>query len=182
RTYQSGCTGYQNLHIHPLSLNKLIVRLTVHPDSGITPTVWPPENGSSTIEDPLFFCICPKMSDPLAQIVTLLQPTAPFSKRGSAAGRWRVHRTEVGNPFYCAILEGMCRLEADGHDEIVLQEGDFVLIPTAHNFTMSSLLPASDEHIISTPLILPNGEHRLGDPEEAPDTRLLVGYCVFRSP
>jgi len=76
----------------------------------------------------------------------------------------------------------MCRLEADGHDEIVLQEGDFVLIPTAHNFTMSSLLPASDEHIISTPLILPNGEHRLGDPEEAPDARLLVGYCVFRSP
>jgi AraC-type DNA-binding domain-containing proteins len=122
------------------------------------------------------------MSDPLAQIVTLLRPTAPFSKRGSGAGRWRVRRTEAGRPFYCAVLEGSCRLEADGHDEIKLREGDFVLIPSAYNFTMSSVLPASEEHVISMPLILPNGEHRLGSPDEPPDVRLLVGYCVFRSP
>lgn len=122
------------------------------------------------------------MPDPLAQIVTLLQPTAPFSKRGSGSGRWRVLRAEVGRPFYCAILEGSCRLTADGHDEIRLREGDFVLIPSAYNFTMSSLMPTSDEDIVSTPWVLPNGEHRLGDPEGPPDVRLLVGYCVFRSP
>lgn len=122
------------------------------------------------------------MIDPLAQVVALLQPTAPFSKRGSGAGRWRVLRAEVGRPFYCAILEGSCRLTADGHDEIRLEAGDFVLIPSADNFTMSSLMPAGDEDIVSTACVLPNGEHRLGDPEAPADVRLLVGYCVFRSP
>ena len=121
------------------------------------------------------------MSDPLAQVVTLLQPTAPFSKTGSGAGRWRIRRTEVGRPFYCAILEGACRLEADGHDEIVLREGDFVLIPSAHNFTMSSHMPTGTEDIVYKPITLPNGEHRLGSPDGPPDVRLLVGYCVFRS-
>lgn len=122
------------------------------------------------------------MSDPLAQIVTLLQPTAPFSKRGSGAGRWRVFRAEAGRPFYCAILEGACRLTADGHDEIILEEGDFVLIPSAYHFTMSSFVPASDEDIVSTPWVQPDGEHRLGEREGPADVRLLVGYCAFRSP
>lgn len=121
------------------------------------------------------------MSDPLAQVVTLLQPTAPFSKRGSGAGRWRIHRTEVERPFYCAILEGTCRLEADGHDEIVLREGDFVLIPSAHNFTMSSHMPTGTEDIVHKPIVLPDGEYRLGSPDGPPDVRLLIGYCVFRS-
>lgn len=122
------------------------------------------------------------MLDPLAQIVTLLQPAAPFSKRGSGAGRWSVRRSKVGRPFYCAILEGGGRLDADGHDEIVLGEGDFVLIPSATNFTMSSLLPTGTEHIVDRPVVLPNGEIRLGRPDGPPDVRLLVGYCIFRSP
>ena len=81
------------------------------------------------------------MADPLAQVVTLLQPAAPFSKRVSGAGRWSLRPTEVGRPFYCAILAGTCRLAADGHEEILLREGDFVLIPSAHNFTMSTHAP-----------------------------------------
>ncbi|MBS3666402.1 AraC family transcriptional regulator [Vreelandella boliviensis] len=122
------------------------------------------------------------MLDPFAQVVALLQPAASFSKRGSGAGRWSVHRSEVGGPFYCAILEGGCRLKAEGHDEIVLMEGDFVLIPSAQNFAMSSLQPAGAKDIVSTPILLPNGEHRLGSANDPPDVRLLLGYCVFRSP
>ena len=120
--------------------------------------------------------------DPLAQVVTLLQPATPFSKRGSGAGRWRVLRTEVGRPFYCAILEGACRLKADGHDEIVLEEGDFVLLPSAYNFSMSSHSPTTPEDIVHTSIVLPDGEHRVGTPDGSPDVRFLVGYCVFRSP
>ncbi|MGO2240721.1 MAG: AraC family transcriptional regulator [Halomonas sp.] len=122
------------------------------------------------------------MLDPFAQVVTLLQPAAPFSKRGSGSGRWSVHRSKVGGPFYCAILEGGCRLEAEGHDEIVLMEGDFVLIPSAQNFAMSSLLPTGAKDIVSAPILLPNGEHRLGSVDDPPDVRLLLGYCIFRSP
>ena len=36
------------------------------------------------------------MSDPLAQIVSLLKPSASFSKQVIAGGRWIVRRTDVG--------------------------------------------------------------------------------------
>lgn len=121
------------------------------------------------------------MPDPLAQVVTLLQPTAPYSKLGSGAGRWRVVRTDVGRPFYCLVLEGCCRLTPEGDGEIVLREGDFVLVPSAQDFTMSSEAPAGAADLVHAPVVLANGEHRLGRAEGPPDVRLLVGYCKFRS-
>src|ERR1700756_634123 len=89
------------------------------------------------------------MVDPLAEVVTLLQPGATFSKVVSGAGRWRVRRSEAGRPFYCVILDGACRLAVDGREAITLQKGDFVLIPSAYDFTMSSLEPMASEDIDS---------------------------------
>src|SRR5580692_10452064 len=102
------------------------------------------------------------MVDPLAEVVTLLQPGASFSKIVNGAGPWRVRRSEAGRPFYCVILEGSCRLAVDGHEPITLQAGDFVLIPSAHGFAMSSLDPATSEDTETSPVALPNGEFRLG--------------------
>jgi AraC-like DNA-binding protein len=121
--------------------------------------------------------------DPLAQIVTLLQPSARFSKLVSGAGRWRVRRTEEdGQPFYCVILDGSCRLEVEGQEPIILQAGDFVLIPSVHGSSMSSLEPAATAEINLPPLLLPHGEFRIGLDSGPPDVRLLVGHCVFGSP
>lgn len=39
------------------------------------------------------------MSDPLAEMAALLQPSTPSSKLVSGAGRWRVRRAEAGKPF-----------------------------------------------------------------------------------
>ena len=102
------------------------------------------------------------MIDPLAEIVTLLQPGARFSKVVSGAGPWRVRRAEAGQPFYCVILDGSCRLAVDGREPITLQAGDFVLIPSAYGFTMSSLDPATSEDIDTSPVALLDGEFRLG--------------------
>jgi AraC-like DNA-binding protein len=115
-------------------------------------------------------------------VVTLLQPRAPHSKVAIGAGPWSVRRSETGLPFYCAVLEGTCRLSADGHDSLVLEAGDFVLIPTAPNFTMSSLTPPTSGHIARLPIALPDGEYRHGDPDGPPDVRSLIGYCTFGSP
>lgn len=120
--------------------------------------------------------------DPLAEVVTLLQPGAPFSKVVSGAGRWNVRRTEFGQPFYCVILTGSSRLVVDGHEPVTLQEGDFVLIPSAYGFTMSSLEPTTSEGTDRPPILLPHGEYRLGIEIGPPDVRLLVGHCVFGSP
>jgi AraC-like DNA-binding protein len=122
------------------------------------------------------------MVDPLAEVVTLLQPGAPSSKIVSGAGRWSVRRAEYGQPFFCVILDGSCRLAVDGHEAITLQEGDFVLIPAALSFTMSGLEPATPADFDPTAVFMLNGEVRRGNRSGPPDVRLLVGYCVFGSP
>jgi AraC-like DNA-binding protein len=122
------------------------------------------------------------MVDPLAEVVTLLQPGASFSKIVSGAGPWRVRRSEAGRPFYGVILDGSCRLSVDGHEPITLQAGDFVLIPSAYGFAMSSLDPATSEDTETSPVALLDGEFRLGIQSGPPEVRLLIGYCVFGSP
>jgi len=122
------------------------------------------------------------MADPLAEVVTLLQPQARHSKVASGAGPWRIRRAEFGQPFYCAILEGGCHLEVDGQAPVTLQAGDFVLIPAADSFTMTSLAPMASHAPDTTPVQLLRGEFRLGTQDGPPDYRVLVGHCVFGSP
>jgi AraC-like DNA-binding protein len=124
----------------------------------------------------------PEMIDPLAQVVTLLQPRTPSSKIASGSGQWRVHRSEAGRPFYCAVLEGSCRLSVDGIEPMVLEVDDFVLIPAVNDFAMSSLLPTGPQHVVESPTRLPNGESRLGTLNGPVDVRSVIGYCVFDSP
>jgi AraC-like DNA-binding protein len=119
------------------------------------------------------------MVDPLAEVVALLRPGMPFSKVVNAAGRWRVRRSEYGRPFYCLIIEGSCRLAVDGAEPLILAPSDFVLIPSADSFSMSSLEPPVTE---AAPVILANGEVRLGTQSGAPQMRSLIGYCEFGSP
>jgi hypothetical protein len=54
-------------------------------------------------------------SDPLSEVIALLQPRTVFSKRISGAGRWSVRYSDFGQPSFCAVLEGRCRLAVDGH-------------------------------------------------------------------
>jgi hypothetical protein len=122
------------------------------------------------------------MVDPLAEVVTLLQPAATASKVVGGAGHWRVRRSEAGQPFYCAILEGACRLRVARHEPVTLQSGDFVLIPSAYRFTVSSLEPPASEDADTSPVALLHGEFRLGTQSGPPGVLMLVGHCVFGSP
>ncbi|MGE7417741.1 cupin domain-containing protein [Methylobacterium tarhaniae] len=121
------------------------------------------------------------MSDPLADVVTLLRPRAAFSKSVSASGPWRVRRAEHGRPFYCAALEGSCRLTIRDRNPVVLEQGDFVLIPAADAFEMSSFTPPT-ESSETMPVEVGPGEFRVGRQDGPADVRMLVGYCTFGSP
>ena len=121
------------------------------------------------------------MVDPLAEVVTLLQPTARFSKHVVGAGSWRIRRSDAGQPFYCAVLEGGCRLALDGDEPIVLQAGDFVLVPAAYEVTMSSLVPHAGA-AETVPTALGPGLFRIGAQEGPTDLRILAGHCSFGSP
>jgi len=120
------------------------------------------------------------MSDPLAQVVGLLQPSATFSKLVIAVGAWAVRRSDDGRPFYCAVLEGSCRLSISGREPITLEGGDFVLVPAACDFTTSSLEPPPYGMELETAELSP-GVFRLGRPGDPPNARMLVGHCAFGS-
>jgi AraC-like DNA-binding protein len=121
------------------------------------------------------------MIDPLTDVVTLLQPSARFSKAVVGAGRWHIRRSDAGQPFYCVVLEGGCRATIDGHATIELQAGDFALVPAAHGVAMSSLEPPA-AGIESTPVAQGHGLFRIGTQEGPTDMHMLVGHCSFDSP
>ena len=122
------------------------------------------------------------MIDPLAETVALLQPSAPLSKIVSGKGPWSTRRSGFRQPFYCLTLEGSGRLAVDGHAPILLREGDFTLIPSGDDFTMSDLASVDPDMLHSPIFTLPHGEIRHGVEEGPADVRYLVGYCVFGSP
>ncbi len=120
------------------------------------------------------------MADPLTEVVGLLRPSASLSKLVTAGGAWAVRRSDSGQPFYSAVLDGACRLAVPGEDELVLAAGDFVLIPAACAFSVSSLDPPT-RNLVSYPVEVNPGIFRLGEPDEPPNARMLVGHCTFAS-
>ena len=122
------------------------------------------------------------MTDPLSEVIALLQPRTVFSKRISGAGRWGVRYSDFGQPSFCAVLEGHCRLAVDGQRAVTLETGDFVLLPATPGFTMSSFEPVEPERILPKVSTAPREEARHGTRGGRPDVRLLGGYFVFDSP
>jgi AraC-like DNA-binding protein len=122
------------------------------------------------------------MHDPLSEILALLRPRTVFSKRISGAGRWGVRYSEFGQPSFCAVLEGSCRLAVDGHRALTLEAGDFILLPATPGFTMSGFEPVRPERIDPKVTSTSLGEVRHGRRGGRPDVRLLGGYFVFDSP
>jgi AraC-like DNA-binding protein len=122
------------------------------------------------------------MKDPLSEVIALLQPRAVFSKRISGAGRWGVRYSEFGQPSFCAVLEGSCRLAVDGQRALTLEAGDFVLLPATPGFTMSGFEPVRPDRVDPRVSPAPTAEVRHGTRGGRPDVRLLGGYFVFDSP
>ena len=120
-------------------------------------------------------------SDPLAEIVTLLKPAARFSKLVEFAGLWRTRRKGTGEPFYCAVLEGRCRVLTDGQSAMTLEAGDFLLVPAMHDIVNESIetLPAG---ITTTPVEISPGYFRVGSQEGLAEVRAQIGHCTFASP
>jgi AraC-like DNA-binding protein len=122
------------------------------------------------------------MVDPLSEVIALLRPRTVFSKVISGAGRWGVRYSDFGQPSFCTVLDGSCRLAVDGQDALTLEAGDFVLLPTTPGFTMSGFDPVTPTFIDPNATPAPTDEIRHGSPEGDPDVRLLGGYFVFESP
>lgn len=122
------------------------------------------------------------MIDPLSEIIALLRPRTVLSKGITGAGRWGVRYSAFGQPSFCAVLEGRCRLVVDGHHPLTLEVGDFVLLPATPGFTMSGFEPVRPTRIDPKRTATATGEVRHGTRGGRPDVRLLGGYFAFDSP
>ncbi|KGF69741.1 AraC family transcriptional regulator, partial [Hoeflea sp. BAL378] len=119
------------------------------------------------------------MSDPLSEVIQLLRPRAVFAKEISGRGRWAVRYAEFGLPGFCAMTEGQCRLAVDGEAPVVLEKGDFVLLPATPAFTLSSIDPGPPVHVDPNAAAAGEGATRYGRTEGAPDMRQFGGYFSF---
>lgn len=121
------------------------------------------------------------MTDPLAEMVTMLEPRAPYSKAVDGAGSWRMRRDGDGHVVYTVVLTGAALLQAEGKPPVRLEEGDFALIPASFGIMVSSLDPPPPE-LLSDNVVRPDGTIRHGRQDGPPDVQRLVGHCVFGSP
>lgn len=122
------------------------------------------------------------MADPFSEIITLLQPKASYSKLVHASGPFRVHHDDVNEAFYCSLLVGCACLEVEGKEPLVLNAGDFVLIPAVKSFTFSSVDPPPPDDLVSHPVEGEDGVFGLGSIDADPEVQQLVGHCTFASP
>lgn len=121
------------------------------------------------------------MVDPLSEIIGLLRPRAVFTKGISGAGLWGVRYADFGYPGFAVVIEGSCRLAVDGQSPLILETGDFVLLPTTPGFTMTGFSPAVPTLIDPSVAAGAEGEVRHGRQDGPPDLRMLGGYFLFDS-
>jgi AraC-like DNA-binding protein len=122
------------------------------------------------------------MVDPLSEIIALLRPQTVFTKGISGAGRWGVRYTDFGQPSFCTVIEGRCRLAVDGEKAVALEAGDFVLLPATPGFTLSGFEPVTPKRLDPKASATLTGDIRHGRRTGPADVRLLGGYFVFDSP
>lgn len=90
--------------------------------------------------------------------------------------------SEFGHPGFCAVIEGRCRLAVSDEKPVILEEGDFVLLPATPAFTMSGFEAAPPKRIDPKAAQTPEEEIRHGRPDGPADVRLRGGFFVFDSP
>lgn len=122
------------------------------------------------------------MVDPLSDVIALIQPRTVLSKRISGAGRWGVRYERFGQPGFCAVLEGSCRLAVDGEHPLTLEKGDFVLLPATPGFTMTGFEAVIPQRIDPLSNHGEADEVRHGRLDGPADVLMLGGYFELGSP
>ncbi|WP_318386602.1 AraC family transcriptional regulator [Enterobacter sp.] len=121
------------------------------------------------------------MSDPLTDIVALLNPRPTRAKLVEGAGKWRVLRESSGEAFYCAVLQGECLMSINGKAPTLLVAGDFVLIPATYTFENTSA-GTSPPVGVTEPTLLGDGHVRIGSTTGPAEFLMNVGHCEFDTP
>ncbi|SER01174.1 AraC-type DNA-binding protein [Lentzea xinjiangensis] len=120
-------------------------------------------------------------SDPIAAAIGLLRPHTVIDPGLHAAGSWAVRFDAFPHVKMGGVVRGECWLALDGHEPVLLQEGDFYLLSDPPSYLLASSL--TEEPFAARPLwdTAANGAVRIG-PESEEDTYLCGGYFRFDEP
>jgi AraC-like DNA-binding protein len=120
--------------------------------------------------------------EPLADVITLLDPRAVGTKVIQGAGRWAVRRSRMDFAGFGLVLIGECWLGVNGQKPMRLVKGDFVLLPANPGFTIASDLACEVVSIDAQgALDCQAGLGQYGDPDLEAEFKLLGGYFELDS-
>lgn len=108
--------------------------------------------------------------DPLTSIVELLRPRAAFSKPITGRGVWCVRYEAHPTPSFGIVQTGRCWLTLETKPPLLLEQGDFILLPLTPAFTL-----ASAPGLEGVPARPSRSGVRHGDPKGAPSFRMIGG-------
>lgn len=116
--------------------------------------------------------------DLIADAVGLLRPRTVVEPRLHASGPWAVRFDPFPHVKLGVVVRGECRLALEGHEPVLLREGDFYLLGDPPPYTLAG--GPTTEPVAAEPLwdSAVNGAVRIG-PEGEEDAYLCGGYFSF---
>ena len=117
-------------------------------------------------------------SDPIADAIGLLRPHTVVEPGLHTAGPWAVRFDPFPHVKLGVVVRGECWLALEGHEPVLLREGDFYLLGNPPPYVLASSLTASPLAAKTLWDSAANGAVRIGaEPEE--DTYLCGGHFMF---
>ncbi|MBE9604283.1 AraC family transcriptional regulator [Acetobacteraceae bacterium H6797] len=112
--------------------------------------------------------------DPLSEIIALLRPSAVLSKPVTGRGRWGIRYAATSTPAFAIIVTGGAWIGLEGREPLRLEQGDFLLVPTAPALSL-----CSDLEVACRPVEPGTSPRRYGEAEGEPDFAALGGVFAF---
>lgn len=116
--------------------------------------------------------------DPVADAIGLLRPRTTIGHSLLAGGTWAARFDGFPHVKVGLVVRGTCWLTLDGHEPVLLEEGDFYLLSDPSQYVLSST-PSADPRTV-TPLREDPGDRvvRIGA-QAGEDTYVCDGQFVF---
>ncbi|MBT0773680.1 AraC family transcriptional regulator [Kineosporia sp. J2-2] len=120
-------------------------------------------------------------TDPIADAIALLRPRTVIDPALRAGGTWALRFEAFSHVKIGGVVRGESWLTLDGHEPVLLREGDFYLLADTPSYVLSSR--ATPQAVPAQPLwdAAVDGVARIGHEAEE-DTYLCGGYFSFDEP
>ena len=117
-------------------------------------------------------------NDPVADAISLLKPRTVVGPNLRAVGEWALRFDTFLHVRIGGLVRGTCWLILDGHEPVLLQEGDTFMLGNPPPYVLASALDASPRPAEPVLAGADDGFVRIG-PESEDDSYLCVGHIAF---